>query len=33
MLYHYRQSIDREIVPVLGATTLSRLKALDIDRL
>ncbi len=32
-LYHYRQYIDREIVPVLGAIKLSRLKALDIDRL
>ena len=32
-LYHYRQYIDREIVPVLGAIRLSRLKALDIDRL
>ena len=32
-LYHYRQYIDREIVPVLGSIRLSRLKALDIDRL
>jgi integrase len=32
-LYHYRQYIDREIDPVLGAIRLSRLKALDIDRL
>jgi integrase len=32
-LYHYRQYIDREIVPVLGAIKLSRLRALDIDRL
>ena len=32
-LYHYRQYIDREIVPVLGAIRLSKLKALDIDRL
>ena len=32
-LYNYRQYIDREIVPVLGSIRLSRLKALDIDRL
>ena len=32
-MYHYRQYIDREIVPVLGAIRLSKLKALDIDRL
>ena len=32
-LYHYRQYIDREIVPVLGAIRLSKLTALDIDRL
>ena len=32
-LYHYRQYIDREISPVLGAIRLSKLKALDIDRL
>lgn len=32
-LYHYRKYIDREIVPVLGGTRLSKLTALDIDRL
>ena len=32
-LYHYQQYIDREIAPVLGAIRLSKLKALDIDRL
>jgi integrase len=32
-LYHYRQYVDREIVPVLGAIRLSKLTALDIDRL
>jgi integrase len=32
-LYHYRQYINREIVPVLGAIRLSKLTALDIDRL
>lgn len=32
-LYHYRQYIDREIVPVLGAIRLSKLTALDIDGL
>jgi len=32
-LYHYRQYIDREIGPALGTIRLSRLKALDIDRL
>ncbi len=32
-LYHHRQYIDREIVPVLGSIRLSRLKAPDIDRL
>jgi integrase len=32
-LYHCRQYIDREIAPVLGAIRLSKLTALDIDRL
>ena len=32
-LYHYRQYIEREIGPVLGPIRLSKLKALDIDRL
>ncbi len=32
-LDHYQQYIDREIAPVLGAIRLSKLKALDIDRL
>jgi Phage integrase, N-terminal SAM-like domain len=32
-LYHYRQYIDREIAPVLGSIRLSKLTALDIDRL
>ena len=32
-LYHYRQYIDRELRPVLGAIRLSKLKAPDIDRL
>ena len=32
-LYHYQKYIDREIAPVLGAIRLSKLKALDIDRL
>ncbi len=32
-LYHYRQYVDREIDPVLGSIRLSKLTALDIDRL
>ncbi len=32
-LYHYRQYIAREIVPVLGAIRLSKLTTLDIDGL
>ena len=31
-LYHYRQYVHREIVPVLGASRLSKLTALNIDR-
>ena len=31
-IYHYRQYIDREIKPVLGAKRLSKLTALDLDR-
>ena len=32
-LYHYRQYVDREIVPVLGAIRLSKLSTLEIDAL
>lgn len=32
-LYHYRQFVDREIVPVLGAIRLSKLSTLEIDAL
>ena len=32
-LYHYRKYIDREIKPALGRTKLSKLTALDLDRL
>ena len=30
-LYHYRQYVDREIVPVLGGIRLSKLSTLEID--
>ena len=32
-LYHYRQYVDREIVPVLGGIRLSKLSTLEIDAL
>ena len=32
-LYHYRQYVDREIVPVLGSIRLSKLSTLEIDAL
>ena len=32
-LYHYRQYVDREIVPVLGGIRLSKLSTLEIDEL
>ncbi|MEO6125506.1 MAG: site-specific integrase, partial [Ilumatobacteraceae bacterium] len=32
-LYHYRQYVHREIVPVLGGIRLSRLSTLEIDAL